>query len=70
MNVSTQIQVQRGDDMIEVTVDGVFENYGSANPHERGWSLSCWDVSDPPHFELTKEEIERAQQKLYDAMWG
>ena len=66
MRVSAEIEVERGDDMVTVSLEGRFENYGSYNPHERGLGLGDWDVSAPTGFVLTPDERESAVQALYN----
>ena len=65
MRVSAEIEVERDDDMVTVTVEGRFEHYGSYNPHERGMGLGDWDVCEPSGFVLTPAETEQAVEALY-----
>ena len=72
MKLNTTIEVERGDDMIEVEIEGTFENYGSQNPHERGLHLSDYEATGPDGkpFDLTKDEGELAEEKLYDELYN
>lgn len=62
--ISAAITVIRNEEEIEVYVSGQCENYGSANPYERGEHIADWSVDSPKGFDLTKEEDERALAAL------
>lgn len=62
--ISAMITVIRDDVEIDVEVSGQSENYGSANPYERGEHIADWSVDSPKGFDLTKEEDERALAAL------
>ena len=64
MRVAAEIEVERGDDMVLVPLNGRFEHYGSYNPQERGLSLESWDSNG---FLLTPSESEYAISALYEA---
>lgn len=65
--VSATINVTRDNASIEVEIVGRFVYFTSANPNERGQSLIGWWINENP-IKLTPEEVERAEQALYDAL--
>lgn len=67
---SATITVMRGDEEIEVDLEGDVEDYGSYNPHERGRHIGDWSAAGPDGkpFALTKDEAECAIQALEDEL--
>lgn len=64
MKLSVKLELERGDDVVEVQVEGKFVNSLEDNPHESGWSLDEMEIS-PKNIDLTESEFELAAEKLY-----
>jgi hypothetical protein len=58
----TTIEVERGEEMIEVTVTGKFER------EDGELHLQSSSIYEPKDFELTAEEQEEADEELYEEM--
>lgn len=66
-----EIERPEAEEPITVTVEGEFaRERGSDNPNENGMRLQSWEVVSPEGVELTPKEKERAEDALYEAMYG
>lgn len=66
MNSEATIEVETENDIIEVVIEGVWENFTGYNPNECGRRLIGIEVVSPEGFKLTERQREIAEQKLYD----
>lgn len=70
MNLNTRIMIERGEKLMEVNIEGIFYNFGSMNPKERGWGLEDFKAFDHngKTVQLTQKECDAASEKLYEEL--
>lgn len=64
MQITTSIEISRGEELITVEATGKFEMTGSYNPNECGLSLSMYEIE--PQIELSVDEVDCLVDRLYE----
>lgn len=63
MKLAVKLELERGDEIVEVEVAGVFSRVSRNAPYESEWDLNDMEVW-PSGVELTEEEFATAAEEL------